>query len=58
MTTSKNDITGDQLISKTATDLYREGWDRIFNKTQKSSSDSKTSDLITKEKDQELERKE
>jgi hypothetical protein len=30
MTTSCNDITGDQLISKTPSDSYRDGWDRIF----------------------------
>lgn len=25
-----NDVTGQKLISKTPTDAYREGWDRIF----------------------------
>ena len=30
--TSKNDITGDKLISKTNTDEYRNGWDRLFSK--------------------------
>lgn len=30
MTTARNDITGDQLISKKASDSYRTGWDRIF----------------------------
>jgi hypothetical protein len=29
---SKNDITGDQLITKPASDNYREGHDRIFCK--------------------------
>ncbi len=28
--TSKNDITGDDIKSKTSSDSYREGWDRIF----------------------------
>lgn len=28
--TTKNDITGDSLVSKTSTDAYREGYDRIF----------------------------
>lgn len=28
----RNDITGDALISKTATESYRDGWDRIFGK--------------------------
>jgi hypothetical protein len=30
MTTAHNDITGDALISKTPSDSYRDGWDRIF----------------------------
>lgn len=30
---SKNDITGDRLVSKASTDAFREGHDRIFNKT-------------------------
>lgn len=29
---SKNDITGDALISKATTEAYSSGWDRIFNK--------------------------
>lgn len=29
---SKNDITGDDLKSKAATDAYREGHDRIFGR--------------------------
>jgi len=33
--TSKNDITGDDIKSKSNTDQYRSGWDRIFgSKTQ------------------------
>lgn len=28
---SKNDITGDKLISKVNNDDYRNNWDRIFN---------------------------
>lgn len=30
--TTKNDITGDALVSKTTTEAYREGYDRIFCK--------------------------
>ena len=33
--TSINDITGDKLKSKPATDLYYEGYDRIFGTKQK-----------------------
>jgi hypothetical protein len=29
---TRNDVTGDQLISKSPTDSYRDGWDRIFGK--------------------------
>jgi hypothetical protein len=29
---SRNDITGDSLVSKTANQAYRDGWDRIFGK--------------------------
>lgn len=32
--TSKNDITGDDIKSKTSSDQYREGWDRIFGNKQ------------------------
>ena len=32
----KNDITGDNLISKVNTKSYDEGWDRIFNKKETS----------------------
>lgn len=28
--TSKNDITGDNLATKPATDAYRDNWERIF----------------------------
>ena len=30
--TSKNDITGDSLVSKKPTEAYRNGWDQIFGK--------------------------
>lgn len=29
---SRNDITGDSLTTKAATDAFREGWDRIFHR--------------------------
>jgi hypothetical protein len=32
MNPTKNDITGDFLITGASTDKYREGWDRIFGK--------------------------
>lgn len=30
--TARNDITGDSIATKTSTDAYRDGWDRIFKK--------------------------
>jgi hypothetical protein len=32
MTTARNDITGDSIQSKPSSDLYRDGWERIFGK--------------------------
>lgn len=29
---TKNEITGDALVTKPASDAYRDGWDRIFGK--------------------------
>lgn len=29
---AKNDVTGDRLVSKAATNAYRDNFDRIFNK--------------------------
>lgn len=30
--TSKNDITGDEIKSKTTSQKFRDGWDRIFGR--------------------------
>lgn len=30
---TKNDVTGDSIISKRNTNKYRDNWDRIFNKS-------------------------
>lgn len=32
METAKNDITGDEIKTKTSSDAFRDGWDRIFGK--------------------------
>lgn len=32
---TKNDITGDSIISKTNTKQYEDNWDRIFGKKKK-----------------------
>lgn len=37
---SRNDITGDAIISKGATEDYRAGWDRIFSKKEQITIDS------------------
>lgn len=31
---TKNDITGDALVTKPSSDAYRDGWDRIFGKKE------------------------
>lgn len=31
---TKNDITGDSLVSKNTTEAYRDGWERIFGKNK------------------------
>lgn len=33
--TTKNDVTGDSIKTKTSNKKYREGWDKIFSKTKK-----------------------
>lgn len=38
---STNDITGDKLITKSASDSYRDGWDRIFGKKKNEKTTSK-----------------
>ena len=43
--TSKNDVTGDPLISKSPTDSYRDGWDRIFGKKPKKEKPTKQENL-------------
>lgn len=35
---TSNDITGDAIQSKPSTDLYREGWERIFGARAKTQS--------------------
>lgn len=32
--TAKNDITGDEIKTKTTSDLYRENYDKIFRKRE------------------------
>ena len=36
---SKNDITGDEIKSKTASTSYEDGWDRIFGNKEKTLED-------------------
>lgn len=37
--TAKNDITGNSIKTKSSNQKYREGWDRIFNKSKKHKKD-------------------
>lgn len=50
---SRNDITGDSLVSKTATEAYRDGWDRIFG--NKGAKKEVTSEDTTEVEKQDLE---
>jgi hypothetical protein len=52
---TKNDITGDLIASKTNSDAYRDGWERIFSakkeiREQEENSQSQT--LVNTEKNQ------
>ena len=49
MTTAKNDITGDSIVTKNPSDAYRSGWDRIFgNKAKEVPVEKKVEKLSTK----------
>lgn len=37
---SKNDVTGDSLRSKSTSQQYRDGWDRIFSTTKTQTKNS------------------
>ena len=47
---TKNDITGDSLISKTSNDAYRDGWERIFGNKSPSLIPSAESHVGTSER--------
>jgi len=36
---TKNDITGDELITKATTNAYADGWDRVFDNKEKTLED-------------------
>jgi hypothetical protein len=36
--TAKNDITGDQIQTRSTTEAYRDNWDKIFKKKEKTYS--------------------
>jgi len=39
---TKNDVTGDKLISRITNDKYAEGWDRIFGNKKKEKDKKKS----------------
>lgn len=39
---ARNDITGDSIQTKPGTDLYRDGWERIFGKKDSGDQDTET----------------
>lgn len=50
MKTSKNDITGDEIKTKgSSSDLYRDGWDRIFGKKNTKDSDKNNAQIAQSE---------
>lgn len=46
---AKNDITGDEIKSKSSTSDYEDGWDRIFGKKDKNYTDGFPNDKQFKE---------
>lgn len=42
--TAKNDVTGDSLKTKAASENYRSGWDRIFGNKKDQPADKKEED--------------
>ncbi len=45
MNPSRNDVTGDPLVSKSPTNSYRDGWERIFgNKTESPKENTESSE--------------
>jgi len=46
---SRNDVTGDNLISRTNNDQYRSNWDRIFGKKDEESKVEETKTEENKE---------
>lgn len=44
--TTRNDITGDPIASKPATEQYRENFDRIFNRDADTSTCSNKADAV------------
>lgn len=50
MKTSKNDITGDEIKTKgSSSDLYRDGWDRIFGKKDNKKSEENNAQIAQSE---------
>ena len=43
---SKNDITGDSIVTKNINNSYRDGWDRIFNKTQTENKEKENEEQV------------
>lgn len=54
--TSKNDITGDSIVSKTSNKKYEEGWERIFGNKQ-AQQDLPTEEELAEHKNQAQDRK-
>jgi hypothetical protein len=49
MSSTKNDITGDSLVSKASTESYRNGWDNTFKKIKEKDEKLMQVDVNTEE---------
>lgn len=46
--TTRNDVTGDALVSKNTNNDYRNGWDRIFGRKSEDESQNQPKDVEKK----------
>lgn len=43
--TTRNDVTGDSLVSKNTNNSYRDGWDRIFGRKSEDESQNQLAEV-------------
>ena len=57
MATARNEHTGDAIATRTISDAYREGFDRVFGKKKKDEPTSTTNDSVRDTEPTEVEQK-